>query len=445
MRRLRRLVVIGGGLAGSEAAWQASKMGVEVSLIEMRPKKMTQAHRTGLLSELVCSNSFKSESISTGQGLLKVELRMLGTLLMEVASKTRVPAGMALCVDRELFAEAVTEAIERNPLISLERREVTRIERDDITIVAAGPLASEELSNAVRMIVGGENLYFYDAISPIVEADSIDKSKCFRSARYSKGDSTYLNIPLTKELYMEFVKALREAVTVPIRPFEEARFFSACMPVEELARSGDQTLAFGCMKPVGLVDSATGEIPYAVVQLRPENRQETLYGIVGFQTRLKYGEQERVFRMLPGLENARFSRLGSVHRNTFINSPSTLKPTLEHKEIDNIFFAGQITGAEGYVAAIATGALAGINAARKALGLECVVPPAETVIGGLVKYLSQADPSGFQPMNPSMGLLSPLKHRVHGRRTRALLLAERAVKSMRKWIEENEICKSVIQ
>ncbi len=439
MRKARRLVIIGGGLAGCEAAWQASKMGVEVLLVEMRPGRMTEAHRTGLLSELVCSNSFKSESISTGQGLLKVELRMLGSLLMEVASRTRVPAGMALCVDRDLFAEAVTEAIEKNPFITLERREAGGIDRDAITIVAAGPLASERLSEALRMIVGGENLYFYDAISPIVEADSIDRSKCFRAARYSKGDSTYLNIPLTKERYMEFVRALREAEVVPIRPFEDAKFFSGCMPIEELAKLGDQTLAFGCMKPVGLVDPRTGEVPYAVVQLRPENREETLYGMVGFQTRLKYGEQERIFRMLPGLENARFARLGSVHRNTFINSPRTLKPTLEHREIDDIFFAGQITGGEGYVAAIATGAIAGINAARKALGLECIIPPVETMMGGIVRYLSQADASCFQPMNPSMGLLPPLNHRIHNRRMRALLLAERALKSMKRWIEENAI------
>lgn len=442
MKSPRRVVVIGGGLAGCEAAWQAAKMGVEVVLVEMRPEKMTEAHRTGLLAELVCSNSFKSDSISTGQGLLKVELRMLGTLLMDVASKTRVPAGMALCVDRNLFAQAVTEAIEKNPSICLERREAKAIEKDAITVIAAGPLASQELSNALRMIVGAENLYFYDAISPIVEADSIDRSKCFVSARYSKGDSTYLNIPLTRECYMEFVKALREAEVVAIRSFEEAKFFSACMPIEELAKSGDQTLAFGCMKPVGLVDPRTGEVPYAVVQLRPENRDQTLYGMVGFQTRLKYDEQKRVFRMLPGLENARFARLGSVHRNTFINSPRSLQPTLELREIDNIFFAGQITGAEGYVAAIATGALAGINAARRALGMACLVPPQETILGGMVRYLSEADPTCFQPINPSMGLLPPLTHRIHGRRMRSLVLAQRAIKAMRRWIEENGIGKS---
>lgn len=442
MKPTRRVVVIGGGLAGCEAAWQASRMGVEVVLVEMRPQKMTEAHRTGLLAELVCSNSFKSDSISTGQGLLKVELRMLGTLLMDVASRTKVPAGMALCVDRNLFAEAVTEAIEKNPLISVQRREAEQIEKDTITVIAAGPLASQKLSNALRMLVGSQNLYFYDAISPIVEADSIDRSQCFVSARYSKGDSTYLNIPLTKERYMEFVKALREAEVVPIRPFEEARFFSACMPIEELARSGDQTLAFGCMKPVGLVDPRTGEAPYAVVQLRPENRENTLYGMVGFQTRLKYDEQKRVFRMLPGLENARFARFGSVHRNTFINSPRSLKVTLELKEVDNVFFAGQITGAEGYVAAIATGALAGINAARRALGMECLVPPAETILGGMVRYLSEADPSCFEPMNPSMGLLPPLRHRIHGKKMRCLVLAQRAIDAMRSWLDANSICSS---
>ncbi len=434
-----RVVIIGGGLAGCEAAWQAARFGLEVDLYEMRPHVMTEAHTTGLLAELVCSNSFKSESITNATGLLKVELRMLGSLLLKIAREARVPAGGALCVDRKIFAEKVTEAVEGNPLIRVRREEISQIRSDMVNIVAAGPLASRGLTESLERIVGARNLYFYDAISPIIEAESIDMSAVFRSSRYSKGDSTYLNIPLDRERYMRFVEALRDAEVAPKHPFEDDRFFSACMPIEELAKMGDDTLAHGCMKPVGLPDPRTGKLPYAVVQLRPENLEGTLYGMVGFQTRLRHSEQKRIFRMLPGLENATFARLGSIHRNTYLNSPAALLPTLEHKELKNILFAGQITGAEGYVAAIATGLLAGINAARKAFGLEAVVPPSETILGGLTRYIATGSPAGFSPMNPNFGLVPPLPVHIRNRLRRNLMLAQRALGAMRSWIRSFEL------
>ncbi len=434
-----RVTIIGAGLAGCEAAWQVARHGIPARLVEMRPGRMTEAHQTGFLAELVCSNSFKSESISNAVGLLKVELRMLGSLLLEIASSARVPAGGALCVDRTRFAGMVTEAIEQNPLIDLDRVEATHLEPEVVNVVAAGPLVSKCLTETLERVVGARNLYFYDAISPIVEADSIDVDVVFRSSRYSKGDSTYLNIPLTRQQYVEFVSALRQAEVAPKHPFEEDRFFSACMPIEELARMGDDTLAHGCMKPVGLIDPRTGLLPYAVVQLRPENLEGTLYGMVGFQTRLKHGEQKRIFRMLPGLENARFARLGSIHRNTYLNSPAALLPTLEHREMRNILFAGQITGAEGYVAAIGTGLLAGLNAARKVIGQDCVVPPPETILGGLVRYLANGPVTGFNPMNPNFGLVPRLGIRMCHRLRRNLLLAERSVAAMRLWSQQLEL------
>jgi methylenetetrahydrofolate--tRNA-(uracil-5-)-methyltransferase len=430
-----RVVVIGGGLAGSEAAWQAARLGAQVTLYEMRPRKMTEAHRTGLLAELVCSNSFKSDSISNANGLLKLELRMLGSLLMDIAARARVPAGSALCVDRDAFASEVTRTITSCPNIEIRREEAEGTVRDAVNVLAPGPLASPSMSSVLEALVGVSNLYFYDAVSPIVEADSIDMSRVYQSSRYGKGDSTYINIPLDSRQYGDFLDNLRQAELVLRREFEDDRFFSACMPIEELARKGNETLAHGCMKPVGLADPRTGKIPYAVVQLRPENVEGTLYGMVGFQTRMKHGEQERIFRTLPGLEGARFARLGSIHRNTFVNAPAALLPTLEHQHLDHVLLAGQITGAEGYGAAVGTGLVAGINAARKAQNLPCMTPPPETMLGGLLRYLSKAPVRRFQPMNPNFGLLPPLGLRVRNRQRRNLLLSEKSAVAMKAWLD----------
>jgi methylenetetrahydrofolate--tRNA-(uracil-5-)-methyltransferase len=435
-RRPSRVFVIGGGLAGSEAAWQAARHGADVTLCEMRSTRMTEAHRTDLLAELVCSNSFKSDRISNANGLLKLELRMLGSLLMETASRTRVPAGSALCVDRTRFARHVTRAIEGAANIRLEHREVSELADDAVNIIAAGPLASPAISDVIENLVGKPNLYFYDAISPIIEADSIDMTIAFKSSRYGKGDSTYLNLPMDKGQYEAFINDLRQAQVTQRREFERKKFFSACMPVEELAGMGDETLSHGCMKPVGLTDPRTGSMPWAVAQLRPENLEGTLYGMVGFQTRLKYGDQERIFRSLPGLRDARFARLGSIHRNTFVRAPSVIRESLELDRDDNVMFAGQLTGAEGYVAAVATGLVAGINAARKVKGEAPYGPPRETLLGGLLRYISGAPAGDFQPMNPNFGLIPALGARVRERQRRNLLLSERSALTLKAWIKE---------
>ena len=429
-----RVVVIGGGLAGSEAAWQAAELGASVVLYEMRPQVTTEAHKTGDLAELVCSNSFKSEHLSNANGLLKLELKMLGSMVMEAAGKARVPAGSALCVDRERLSEAVTEAIESHPGITVMREEATRAIAGAVNVLAPGPLASPAISEFLEEIVGGRNLFFYDAVSPIVEADSIDMTKAYTASRYGKGDSTYINLPLRKSEYARFIEEVAGAEVAAKRDFEEDKFFSACMPIEELVRNGPETLAHGCMKPVGLQDPRTGEMPHAVVQLRPENLEGSLYGMVGFQTRLKYGEQKRIFRMIPGLEKARFVRLGSIHRNTYVCAPRVLMPTLEHRTRHDILLARQITGAEGYVASTAMGLLAGTNAGLKAAGRSCVVPPAETVLGGLARHVSGIRPEEFQPMNPNFGLLPPLGVRVRERLRRNLLLSERSAVTMKGWL-----------
>jgi methylenetetrahydrofolate--tRNA-(uracil-5-)-methyltransferase len=434
--RTADVVVIGGGLAGSEAAWQASRLGAKVDLFEMRPACMTEAHRTGFLGELVCSNSFKSDSIGNANGLLKLELKMCGSLLMEVAQKTRVPAGNALCVDRVSFASEVTRAIEENPAITLIREERADLVESAVNVLTPGPLASKAMACVLEKLAGSPNLFFYDAVSPIVDADSIDMAHAYRSSRYGKGEATYLNLPLDRERYMEFVKGLRTAEKVTAHAFEKRRFFSACMPIEEQAELGDDTLAHGCMKPVGLEDPRTGKLPYAVVQLRPENIDGTMYGMVGFQTRLKYGEQERLLRGLPGLEKARFLRLGSIHRNTYIRSPRVLSGVLEHRWRPNVFLAGQVTGAEGYSAAVGTGFIAGVNAASRALGRQPVMAPETTMMGGLLRYVSGASPLDFQPMNPNFGLLPRLKARVRNKQERNLLRAERSVVAMKAWLHE---------
>lgn len=433
------MVVVGGGLAGSEAAWQAARTGSTVILYEMRPARLTEAHKTGLLAELVCSNSFKSESLDNANGLLKLELKMLGSLLVSVALETRVPAGSALCVDRAKFAARVTAAIESCPGIALHRREVEGLPDEGVTVLAPGPLAPPAMAATIETLVGSRNLFFYDAVSPIIEADSIDMTTAYTSSRYGKGEATYVNLPVDRRQYLSFVNDLRAAELHPHRDFEDPAFFRACMPIEEVARMGDQTLAFGCMKPVGLEDPRTGALPCAVVQLRPENVEGSQYGMVGFQTRLRYGEQERIFRKLPGLGRARFVRFGSIHRNTYICGPSVLAPTLQHRNASKVLLAGQVTGSEGYMAAAATGLVAGINAARLARGASAIVPPEETLIGGLVRYVSKTSPIDFKPTNVNFGLLPGLGVKVRDRRRRNLLLSERSVLALRAWMEQNDL------
>jgi methylenetetrahydrofolate--tRNA-(uracil-5-)-methyltransferase len=429
-----RVTVIGGGLAGSEAAWQAAESGVDVTLMEMRPRLQTPAHRTGDLAELVCSNSLKSRLTTTAGGLLKGELSVLGSVLLEEADLHAVPAGSALAVDRSRFSGSVTRRISEHPRIRVVRKEVGTLPQEgEIAVVASGPLTSPSLSDALRELVGGEYLYFYDAISPIVMADSIDMSSVFRAARYEKGDADYLNCPFTREQYYAFIEALVSGERFEPRPFERGKFFAACAPVEDLATRGPDTLAFGSMRPVGLIDPRTGERPFAVVQLRAETETASMFSLVGFQTRLRQGEQRRVFRMVPGLEHAEFARYGSLHRNTFICAPRVLGASLQHRRRSSVFFAGQLTGVEGYVEAIATGWLAGQNAARRARGLELVVPPEETGLGSLVRWLSSTSADDYQPMNINFGLLPPLGARARSRKQRYQQMSERALAAMRRW------------
>jgi len=405
----KTITIIGGGLAGCEAAWQAAQAGIRVVLYEMRPHSMTPAHKTGHLAELVCSNSLKSESLSTAHGLLKEELRRLGSLIIAAAEETRVPAGQALAVDKERFSQLITKRIESHPNIKVIREEITDIPSVRPLIIATGPLTSKAMEDAIAKITGAEYLYFYDAIAPSIEADSIDMTKAFEASRYDKGEG-YINCPFDrKEDYFAFRGALLDAEKAPLHDFEkQAVFFEGCLPVEELAARGAMTLAYGPMKPVGLVNPKTNRRPWAVAQLRPENIQRSIYGLVGFQTRLTWTEQKRVFSMIPGLENAKFVRFGQIHRNTFINSPTLLEPTLQLKSDDGLFFAGQLIGVEGYVESAASGIAAGINAARMALGRSPIILPKETMIGALLNYVSNCEGAGFQPMNSNFGLLPSL-------------------------------------
>jgi methylenetetrahydrofolate--tRNA-(uracil-5-)-methyltransferase len=405
---MKDVVVIGGGFAGVEAAWQAAQGGARVRLFEMRPVRQTPAHRTDKLAEIVCSNSLKSDEPGTAPYLLKEELRRGGSLVMDAAMRTRVPAGAALAVDRQRFAELVTERIGTHPNITLVREEATRVDEDAITIIAAGPLCSDALAEEVARLTGGTGLYFYDAISPIVAADSINTEVAFRAARYGKGGDDYLNCPMTEEEYARFYDTLVSAQSVPLQRFEETRWFEACLPLEELARRGRDTLRFGPMKPVGLRDPRTGREPYAAVQLRQENLMADAYNLVGFQNHLRYGEQARVIRQIPGLERAEFLQFGQIHRNTYINAPRVLAPTLRMREHGSVFFAGQISGVEGYVESVASGWLAGINAARVARGLAPVEAPAQTATGALARYVSGADAEKYQPVNITFALLVPL-------------------------------------
>ena len=436
-----QIFVIGGGLAGVEAAWQAARLGVEVVLFEMRPVLQTPAHRTDKLAEIVCSNSLKSDEVGTASYLLKEELRRGGSLVMEAAMATKVPAGAALAVDRHKFAELITERIEQEPLIRLVREEVKTIPADAISIIATGPLSSDALTTEIMKLTGSDQMYFYDAIAPIVAADSIDTSIAFRAARYDKGGDDYLNCPFDEQQYAEFYQALIEANSVPLQRFEDTRWFEACLPIEELARRGVDTLRFGPMKPVGLRDPRTGREPYAAVQLRQENLMADAYSLVGFQNHLRYGEQARVLRLIPGLQNAEFLQFGQIHRNTYICSPRVLHATMQMRDRSNVFFAGQITGVEGYVESVAMGWLAGVNAARLAFGRELVEAPPASATGALARYVSHADTKNFQPVNITFALLPPLpepaKRVSRRKRERRQLQVELALKEWDEWLTQH--------
>jgi methylenetetrahydrofolate--tRNA-(uracil-5-)-methyltransferase len=426
------LTIIGGGLAGSEAAWQAAQRGISLVLHEMKPEKYSPAHHLPGLAEMVCSNSLRGDSLDNAVGLLKEELRRCNSLIMEAAEATRVPAGGALAVDRQLFSAYVTEKIHNHPLISIHHGETAEIPVTGDVIIASGPLTSDTLANSISCLTG-DRLYFYDAIAPIISAETLDMTKIFAASRYGKGDGDdYLNCPLNEEEYLHFVDELNRAEKVPTRDFEKIIHFEGCMPVETLAERGVETLRFGPMKPVGLIDPRTGYEPHAVIQLRAENREKTMFNLVGFQTKLTYGDQRRIFRMIPGLEQADFVRLGSMHRNTFINSPALLLPTQQLKSDPRIIFAGQITGVEGYVESAASGFLAGIIATCRATGRAYAVPPQETALGALMAHITNADARHFQPMNVNYGLFPDLPGRVKKKEKRQLL-AERALSELETW------------
>ena len=430
------VTVIGGGLAGSEAAWQAARRGARVRLYEMRPAVPTAAHKTGDLAELVCSNSLKSDELTNAHGLLKEEMRRLGSLVLERAEEARVPAGAALAVDRERFAAGITRAIENEPRIELVREEVPEIPAEGPVIVATGPLVSPAMARSIAVFTGREYLFFYDAVSPIVEADSIDLSIAFRASRYGKGEGAdYLNCPMTEDEYRVFYEALLGAARVDFHDFDRAHFFEGCLPIEELALRGVDTLRFGPMKPVGLVDPRTGQRPYAVVQLRQDNMAAEHYNIVGFQNQLKFGEQTRIFRMIPGLGGAVFVRLGMIHRNTYINAPAILLSTFQARRRSDLFFAGQVSGVEGYVESAASGILAGLNAERLLAGREPVSPPVETALGALCRYISSADPAGYQPTNIAFGLLPRVEAGGRaGKTEKRARMVERALRSLDGWL-----------
>jgi methylenetetrahydrofolate--tRNA-(uracil-5-)-methyltransferase len=433
------LTIIGAGLAGCEAAWQAAQRGVRVKLLEMKPQHFSPAHELEDLAELVCSNSLRGAGMNNAVGCMKEELRRAGTLFMQAADATTVPAGGALAVDRTAFSAYVTHAIEAHPCIELERTEVSTIPKEGIVIVASGPLTSDTLAAEIARRTSAEDLYFYDAIAPIVSVESIDFSIAWRASRYDKGEADYINCPLNREEYEVFVAELLKAEKVEAHNFETMLHFEGCMPIEEMARRGERTLAFGPMKPVGLPDPRTGRAPYAVVQLRQDNRQGTHYNIVGFQTKLTYPEQKRIFRTIPALEHAEFSRLGSVHRNTFINAPRCLTPILQLKGEERIFFAGQITGVEGYVESAACGFIAGLQAVAYLRGENISLPPETTACGAILGHLQHGDPEHFQPSNVNYGLFPPLEGKKMKRALRRLARAERALQAWDEWLASVKI------
>jgi len=435
---MKKVTVIGGGLAGTEAAWQIARRGVSVNLHEMRPHRRTPVHATDRLAELVCSNSLRSNSTTNAHGLLKEEMRRLGSLIMDAAELARIPAGQALAVDRDSFAAGVTKAVSEHPRIALLRGEVPTIPEDGIVVIASGPLTSESLSTSIQSFIGKDFLYFYDAVSPVVEAESIDMTKAFRASRYGKGGDDYINCPMNEEEYRRFYETLVSAAAVGLHDIDKKLFFEGCLPIEVMARRGYDTLRFGPMKPVGLVDPQTKRQPFAAVQLRQDNLAASLYNIVGFQNQLRWGEQKRMLRLIPGLEKAEFARYGMTHRNTYINSPAVLRPTLQTRRRHDLFFAGQLSGVEGYTESAASGLLAGINAARLAKGLEPVSPPRTTALGSLMFYISYSDPASYQPSNIAFGLLPPLAQPVRNKKDRNRALVERALADIASFAKSSE-------
>lgn len=439
----RAINVIGGGLAGSEAAWQIAQRNLPVLLYEMRPESTTPAHQTDYLAELVCSNSLGSDLPDRAPGVLKYELRQLGSLLLACAEKSAVPAGGALAVDRDIFARMVTDAITSHPLITVKREEVRAIP-NGITVIATGPLTAPDLAQDIAALVGEEYLYFYDAIAPTVHADSIDMSIAFRASRYGRGDDDagdYINCPFTKDEYDRFVSALLEAEVIELRTFEreDPQFFEGCLPVEQIAARGEKSLAFGPMRPVGLSDPRTGKRPHAVVQLRQDNLAGTLYSLVGFQTNLRWPDQRRLLQLIPGLQNAEIARYGMMHRNTFLNSPVHLKPTLQYRNRNDLFFAGQITGVEGYVGNVGTGLLAGINAAHLACGISLWELPPTTMLGALCFYVTHAEPATFQPMKANFGILPELDNPPRSKSERKRAYAARASSDLEHFLQETVV------
>jgi len=426
----QRVTIVGGGLAGCEAAWQLARRGIGVDLFEMRPQRKTPVHQTGDLAELVCSNSLRGNALDQAAGLLKEEMRRLDSLVLRMADAVRVPAGSALAVDRVLFARRITEAIEALPLVRVHREEVPRIPGDPVTVIATGPLTSDPLADDVAAFVGRGHLHFFDAVSPVVEADTIDHDRVFRASRYGKGGDDYLNCPLDGDEYAAFLAALTTAECATLKDFEKELFFEGCLPVEVIASRGPDTLRFGPMKPVGLTDPRTGRRAHAVVQLRQDDLAASHFSIVGFQTQLKWGEQKRVFRMIPGLGAAEFVRFGMIHRNTFVNSPLVLEPTFETRRRPGLFFAGQMSGVEGYVESAASGLLAGLGACLRTCGREPIPFPEDTALGALGRYIARSDPATYQPTNIAFGLLPDLPERVRDKVKRRQALARRALHSL---------------
>lgn len=436
MADYKAVTVVGAGLAGSEAAWQIASQGVPVELYEMRPVKQTPAHHTDKFAELVCSNSLRANGLANAVGVLKEEMRQLGSLILGSADKHAVPAGGALAVDRDGFSGEITSSLRNHPLITVHNEEVPDIPADGIVVIATGPLTSPDLSNRIKELLGEEYFYFYDAAAPIIEKDSIDMDKVYLASRYDKGEAAYLNCPMTEEEFDRFYQELIHAETAALKSFEKEVYFEGCMPVEAVAGRGKQTLLFGAMKPVGLINPHTGKLPYAVVQLRQDNAAGTLYNLVGFQTHLKWGEQKRVFSLIPGLENAEFVRYGVMHRNTFINSPRLLRATYQLRGRDTLFFAGQMTGVEGYVESAASGLIAGINAGRLAKGLPLCDFPKETTLGSMANYITTADFKHFQPMNANFGLFPPLGSRIRNKKEKNEAIAARALEALARVREE---------